>query len=176
MWRIICFYFPWYQAILYIDPYNMAYMFHDWSEVGLYYASHGFMLAQTNQINSKKICIGCDHWFYMANNSINYMAILKGGISSKRSDSTIIFPVSCHSYVPIFAPRCSPRIFDNPIVIVVLCSIANNHHCMINLQEFSLFLSPNFYVKNKELVTSVKLKLNNSYIRTFWLIINTRLI
>ena len=56
-------------------------------------------------------------------------------IRSKGSDSAIIFSVSCHSYVATFAPGFPPRIFHNPIVIFVLCSIADNDHCMVYFQS-----------------------------------------
>ena len=62
---------------------------------------------------------------------------LDSGVGSKRSDSTIIFSVSCHSNVTTFAPRCAPRIFDNPIVISIIRPIANNDHRMINFESFS---------------------------------------
>ena len=62
---------------------------------------------------------------------------LDSGIGSKRSNSAIIFFISCHSNVASFAPRCAPRIFDNPIVISIICSIANNDHRMINFESFS---------------------------------------
>ena len=57
---------------------------------------------------------------------------LDSGVGSKRSDSTIIFSVSCHSNVTTFAPRCTPRIFNNPIIISIIRSITNNDHCMIH--------------------------------------------
>ena len=62
---------------------------------------------------------------------------LDSGIGSKGSDSAVIFFISCHSNVATFAPRCAPRIFDNPIVISIICTIANNDHRMINFKRFS---------------------------------------
>ena len=107
--------------------------------------------------------------------SIGQRINLDSGIGSKRSDSTIIFSVSCHSNVTTFAPRCTPRIFNNPIIISVIGSITNNDHRMIHL-KVSTRQVPVVRTSISVPQSLVHSSWNYSYVSTFWLIIYSRLI
>ena len=90
-----------------------------------------------------------------------------------------------HNYFPGFVPfvctHFRPKMFPKNFwqSNSHRCSLFHNQQLPLHgLLQRILLVSRRFYVKNKDFKTTVdlKLKLNNSYISTFWLIINTRLI